>query len=113
LRLLLPRLAQDATVILTTSGTHDAAEKTIIAPPLHADARFVAHPERAPNRDPHPLIAGGRTYSSSKLCNVLTARALAAHADTTARRLSAEIVAISSRVHDDVRFNHHSKHRPR
>ena len=80
--------AQGATVILTTSATHDPAEKAIIAPPLHADARFLVHPERDPNRDPHPLIAGGRTYSSSKLCNVLTARALAAHPDTTARRLT-------------------------
>ena len=91
LRLLLPRLAQGATVILTTGGTHDPAEKTIlgfiIAPPLHADARFLTHPERDANRDPHPLIAGRRTYSSSKLCNVLTARALANHPETTARRL--------------------------
>ena len=88
LRLLLPRLAQGGTVILTTSGTHDPAGKNIIAPPLHADARFLAHPERDPNRDPHSLIAGGRPYSSSKLCNVLTARALAAHPDTTARGLT-------------------------
>jgi NAD(P)-dependent dehydrogenase (short-subunit alcohol dehydrogenase family) len=88
LRLLLPRLAQGATVILTTSGTHDPAQRTIIAPPLHADARFLAHPEGDPNRDPRPLIAGGRTYSSSKLCNLLTARAHAAQPDTTARRLT-------------------------
>jgi NAD(P)-dependent dehydrogenase (short-subunit alcohol dehydrogenase family) len=71
LRLLLPRFAQGATVI---------------APPLHADARFLAHPERDPN-DPNPLIAVGRTYSSSKLCKALTARALAVHPDTTTRRL--------------------------
>jgi hypothetical protein len=87
-RLLLPSIV----LLLTTSGTHDPAEKTImgfiIAPPLHANARFLAHPERDPDRDPHPLIAGGRTYSSSKLCNLLTARALAAHPDTTARHLT-------------------------
>jgi hypothetical protein len=34
------------------------------------------------------LIARRRTYSSSKLCNALTARALAAHVDTTASRLT-------------------------
>jgi NAD(P)-dependent dehydrogenase (short-subunit alcohol dehydrogenase family) len=88
LRLLLARLAKDAVVILTSSGTHDPAEKTIIAPPRHADARLLAHPERDANHDRHPLIAGGRAYSSSKLCNVLTARALAAHPDTTMRRLT-------------------------
>jgi NAD(P)-dependent dehydrogenase (short-subunit alcohol dehydrogenase family) len=88
LRLLLPRLAEGAIVILTTSSTHDPVEKTIIAPPRHADARLLAHPERDTNRDPHPLIAGGRAYSSSKLCNVLTARALAAHPDTMTRRLT-------------------------
>jgi NAD(P)-dependent dehydrogenase (short-subunit alcohol dehydrogenase family) len=88
LRLLLPRLAQGATVILTTSGTHDPAEKNIIAPPLHADARFLARPERDPDRHRHSLIAGGRPYSSSKLCNVLTARALAAYPGTTARGLT-------------------------
>src|SRR5207253_1213753 len=74
--------------ILTTSSTHDPAEKTIVAPPLHADARLLAHPERDPNRDRNPFIAGGRTYSSSKLCNVLTARKLAAHPDSAARRLT-------------------------
>jgi NAD(P)-dependent dehydrogenase (short-subunit alcohol dehydrogenase family) len=88
LRLLLPRLAAGAAVILTTSSTHDPAEKTIVAPPLHADAQLLAHPARDPNRWRLPFVAGQRAYSSSKLCNVLTARALAAHPDNTARRLT-------------------------
>ena len=81
LRLLLPRLAHGAVVILTTSSTHDPAEKTIVAPPLHADARLLAYPERDPDRQRRQFIAGQRAYSSSKLCNLLTARALAAHPD--------------------------------
>jgi NAD(P)-dependent dehydrogenase (short-subunit alcohol dehydrogenase family) len=89
LRLLLPRLAHGAVVILTTSSTHDPAEKTIVAPPLHADARLLAYPERDPDRQRRQFIAGQRAYSSSKLCNLLTARALAAHPDSTARRLDA------------------------
>jgi NAD(P)-dependent dehydrogenase (short-subunit alcohol dehydrogenase family) len=88
LRLLLPRLADGAAVILTTSSTHDPAEKTIVAPPLHADAQLLAHPARDPNRRRWPFVAGQRAYSSSKLCNVLTARALASHPDTTARCLT-------------------------
>lgn len=88
LRLLLPRLAAGAAVILTTSSTHDPAEKTIVASPLHADAQLLAHPARDPNRRRWPFVAGQRAYSSSKLCNVLTARALAAHPDSTARRLT-------------------------
>jgi hypothetical protein len=58
LRLLLPRLAQGATVILTTSSTHDPAEKTIIAPPLHANARFLAYPERDPPPRSAPVDRG-------------------------------------------------------
>jgi NAD(P)-dependent dehydrogenase (short-subunit alcohol dehydrogenase family) len=88
LRLLLPRLADGAVVMLTTSSTHDPAEKTIVAPPLHADAQLLAHPARDPNRRRWPFVAGQRAYSSSKLCNVLTARKLAAQPDTAARRLT-------------------------
>jgi NAD(P)-dependent dehydrogenase (short-subunit alcohol dehydrogenase family) len=79
LRLLLPRLAYGAVIILTTSGTHNPAERTIIPPPRHANAHLLAHPEQDPDRDQSPRAAGGRAYASSKLCNVLTARALAAH----------------------------------
>jgi NAD(P)-dependent dehydrogenase (short-subunit alcohol dehydrogenase family) len=88
LRLLLPRLVYGATIVITTSGAHDPAERTPIPPPRHADVRLLAHPELDPDRDQRPRYAGGRAYSSSKLCNVLTARALAAHPEVQARRLS-------------------------
>lgn len=77
LRLLLPRLAPNARVILTASGTHDPAERTGMPPPRHADADLLAFPER----DPAGGGRGGqglrRAYSTSKLCNVMTARELA------------------------------------
>ncbi|MQY08522.1 SDR family NAD(P)-dependent oxidoreductase [Actinomadura macrotermitis] len=77
-RLLLPHLAAGATVVLTTSGTHDPAERTVQPAPRHADARRLAHPELDPERGRTPWTAAGRAYSSSKLCNLLTVRALAA-----------------------------------
>src|SRR5262245_2039567 len=88
LRLLLPRLVHHAIVVITTSGAHDPAEGTIIPPPRHADARLLAHPELDPDRDQRPRVAGGRAYSSSKLCNILTARALALRPEAQSRRLS-------------------------
>ncbi|MCI0662573.1 MAG: SDR family NAD(P)-dependent oxidoreductase [Acidobacteria bacterium] len=88
LRLLLPRLVHGAIIVITTSGAHDPAERTPIPPPRHADVRLLAYPELDPDRDQRPRIAGGRAYSSSKLCNVLTARALAADPEAQARRLS-------------------------
>lgn len=87
LRLLLPYLAEGAVVELTTSGTHDPAEKTMLPLPRHADARLLAHPELDRERDSEPRIAGGRAYSTSKLCNLLTARALAASPVAAAKRL--------------------------
>jgi NAD(P)-dependent dehydrogenase (short-subunit alcohol dehydrogenase family) len=89
LRLLLPQLAPGAVVVLTTSGTHDPAERTILPPPRHADACLLAHPDQDPDRDQAPIAAAGRAYASSKLCNLLTARALAAHPEAQARHLTA------------------------
>ena len=77
LRLLLPRMATNGRIILTASGTHDPAEQTGMPPPIHADARRLALPETDPERDAKPGIAGRRAYSTSKLCNVMTARELA------------------------------------
>lgn len=77
IRRLLPSLAANARVILTTSGTHDPAESTGMPPPLHADAERLAFPDRDPERDANPGKAGRRAYSTSKLCNLMTVRALA------------------------------------
>ncbi|KKB11486.1 hypothetical protein VE25_12325 [Devosia geojensis] len=78
LRLLLPRLAGEAAVVITTSGTHDPAEKTAFPVPRHADAALLAHPERDPGFDrSSPLKASRALYAASKLANVLTARRLA------------------------------------
>jgi NAD(P)-dependent dehydrogenase (short-subunit alcohol dehydrogenase family) len=86
-RLLLPQIKDDGALIFTTSGTHDPAEKTPIPPPNHANAEWLACPERDPHLEPRPMTAGLRAYSSSKLCNVMTARTLATHPDVLARRL--------------------------
>ncbi|WP_344245843.1 SDR family NAD(P)-dependent oxidoreductase [Isoptericola hypogeus] len=75
LRLLVGRLAPGGVVVLTTSGTHDPAERAGLPVPRHADARLLAHPERDVRE--RPGTAGRRAYTASKLCVVLTARALA------------------------------------
>ncbi|TDD25515.1 SDR family NAD(P)-dependent oxidoreductase [Nonomuraea diastatica] len=87
LRLLLPTLADGAIVVLTTSGTHDPATRAGLATPRHADANLLAHPDRDPGRDTRPRKAGEHAYTASKLCAVLTARALSHHPDSQARRL--------------------------
>ncbi|TDB97934.1 SDR family NAD(P)-dependent oxidoreductase [Actinomadura sp. 7K534] len=88
LRLLSPALAERATVVLTTSGTHDPATGAGLATPRHADADLLAHPDRDPDLDPRARTAGQRAYTASKLCTVLTARALAGHPDTGRRGLT-------------------------
>jgi NAD(P)-dependent dehydrogenase (short-subunit alcohol dehydrogenase family) len=89
LRLLLPRLADGAIVVLTTSGTHDPANDAGLATPRHADAELLAHPDRDPDRDTRPRTAGQHAYTASKLCAVLTARALSGHPDVQTRRVTA------------------------
>ena len=78
IRLLTSHLAPDARVVVTTSGTHDPAAHTMIPPPRHADAKMLARPDTDPGLDKDPMRAGRRAYSTSKLCNVMTARTLAA-----------------------------------
>lgn len=89
LRLLLPRLTVGARVVITTSGTHDPDKRTPIPPPRHAEARLLAHPSDDPDRDSGARTAGLRAYTSSKLCNVLTARALATDPDAVRKHVRA------------------------
>jgi NAD(P)-dependent dehydrogenase (short-subunit alcohol dehydrogenase family) len=74
LRLLVDRLSPGARVIFTGSGTHDPEEKTPVTPPIHATAEYLAFPERDPQRETRARQAGFRAYSTSKLCNIMTAR---------------------------------------
>ena len=80
LRLLMPKLAPDARVVITSSGTHDpreGADKVGVPAPRHADARRLAYPETDPGVLRRALPAGMQAYSSSKLCDVMTALTLA------------------------------------
>ncbi|WP_129667154.1 SDR family NAD(P)-dependent oxidoreductase [Phytoactinopolyspora endophytica] len=88
LRLLLPALADEARVVLTTSGTHDPATGASLATPRHADASLLAHPDRDPDRHTQPRKAGEHAYTASKLCSILTARSLHAHPDIRSRHIT-------------------------
>jgi NAD(P)-dependent dehydrogenase (short-subunit alcohol dehydrogenase family) len=87
IRLLWTHISDGGAMVLTTSGTHDPAERTAVPPPRHANANWLARPELDPDRDRAARAAAGRAYSSSKLCVVLTARALRVRADTDTRRI--------------------------
>ncbi|KAK8093389.1 hypothetical protein PG997_000074 [Apiospora hydei] len=78
--LLVPYLADNARVVVTSSGTHDPEQWSGMPPPIYTSAEALAHPtpELAA---PH---SGRQRYATSKLCNVLWTYALA-------RRLSAQV----------------------
>lgn len=84
LRLLAPVLAPQAIVVITTSNTHDP-QFSPVAPFSTVDARQLAHLklETGPTAD-LAFASGFRAYATSKLCNLLTARAFAAMPQTRA-----------------------------
>lgn len=88
-RLLLDHLSPRATVVVTTSGAHDPAEKSPIPTPHHADAHLLAHPDLDTRIDTKPSDAGGRAYTASKLCNMLTVRAAATQPIAVERSINA------------------------
>ena len=75
LRLLTPSLAKNATVVITTSDVHDPKLNPL--GPKELDPETLAHP----NGKRKGFIPGFRAYSSSKLCDLLTASAFEGSTD--------------------------------
>lgn len=87
-RLLITNLANGGRIILTSSGTHDPLEKTGVPAPHHADAARLADPATDPQAGKSGITAGLRAYSSSKLCNLMTARTLAMRSEIIDRLIT-------------------------
>lgn len=87
-RIALPRIAEGGRIVFTSSGTHDPREKTGIPAPRHADARRLADPSTDPHADKVAITAGMRAYSTSKLCNLMTARFMAALPEVLERNIA-------------------------
>ena len=87
-RLLLPKMAKNGRIIMTSSGTHDPLEKTGVPAPRHADAKRLADPTSDPQLSKSAIAAGLRAYSTSKLCNLMTARSLAVLPEVTERGIT-------------------------
>ncbi|WP_432192530.1 SDR family NAD(P)-dependent oxidoreductase [Streptomyces sp. bgisy027] len=79
-RLLLPLMADHGRLVITTSSTHDPANTPIA--PKTMEPQALAHPSES------SFGSGVRAYSSSKLCNLLTAQAFAALDEVVLRRIS-------------------------
>lgn len=87
-RLLLPKLAVAGRIVFTSSGTHDPDQKTGVPAPRHAEAALLADPTKDPGVVTSGMIAGLRAYSTTKLCNLMTARMLAARPEVTSRNIT-------------------------
>ena len=76
-RLLLPEMADGGRIMITTSDTHDPTKMPL--GPRTLDPESLAHPTKD---------SPARAYPASKLCNLLTARYLAASEDVKTRHIS-------------------------
>ncbi|MGH3763143.1 SDR family NAD(P)-dependent oxidoreductase [Actinophytocola sp.] len=68
--LLLPHLSAPARIVFVSSDTHDPARPTGLPDPHYTSGRELARPA---DTGDHPMTEGRRRYTTSKLCNVLTA----------------------------------------
>lgn len=72
--LLKPYLSVNARVVITGSGTHDPAQKTMIPDAVYESAELLAHPTDGQGYE--SKMKGGQRYASSKLASVLFTYAL-------------------------------------
>lgn len=63
-------MADGGRIVFVSSGTHDPANRTLVAPPQYENAQLLAHPI---DGDERINSLGQRRYSTSKLCNVYCA----------------------------------------
>ncbi len=68
--LLIPYIAENGSITFTASGVHDPAEKTGIEVPVYTSGKELAYPKEIKESK---IKTAQRRYSTSKLCNVLTA----------------------------------------
>lgn len=71
--LLLPLIAENGSITFVSSGVHDPESKTGIAVPVYTNGLDLAHPKTSNEK---VRIVAQRKYSTSKLCNVMTAYVL-------------------------------------
>lgn len=103
LRLLMPRLAPGAIVVMTTSNLHDP-KTTPLAPPEHADAWKLARGETELGTS-KGLMSGPRAYAASKLCNLLTVRALTS--TTFAQKQKLRVIAFNPGFNPGTQLTRH------
>jgi NAD(P)-dependent dehydrogenase (short-subunit alcohol dehydrogenase family) len=87
LRLLEPQLSPLGTLIVTTSDTHDPSINWM-APPRHAYADLLAVSHQVGEVKASSYRSVFRAYATSKLCNLLTARAFARFCEASGNRIS-------------------------
>ena len=84
--LLIPYLAEDASITFTASGTHDPDQKSGMPAPEFKEAKLLAYPVET---DETKIKVGQRRYATSKLCNILTTYELQRRLANTGIRVNA------------------------
>lgn len=84
--LLLPLMDSNASITFTASGTHDPKQKTGMPAPVFKNPKELAYPTQTNEK---LLLIGQRSYTTSKLCNVLTTYELQRRLSNTSIRVNA------------------------